>query len=79
MAEVFGVGQGLELTGALGGPVRKGRGFGVRWFENAGQELGLGDEAIGLEAGGFASSTDGGEVDVGGEVLFPCPREEVGT
>lgn len=77
-AQMVRVREGLELADLLGGQLLK-RTLLVRLFQNADQELWLGAEDIGLETDRFAGSLDGGEIDVGGEVLFAGTREQIVT
>ncbi len=78
VAEVVGVDEGLELALAVWGPGFWGVAVEVGGLDDAGEEGGLGEEGFGLETGGFAGGAEGGEVDVGGEVLGAWGFERVG-
>ena len=75
-AQVFGMGEGLELAVLFGVPLAEGIVL-ERLIEDTGQELGLGAKTFRLQAGGFAGALDGREIDVGGQVLFAGMCQEI--
>ena len=75
-AEVFGMGQGLELARALGVEGREPA-LGHGLLQDSREKPGLGAQGFGLQAGGFAGLLDGGEIDVRGEVLFAGMGEQI--